>query len=675
MSSSNTGVRVPAAASDVESTDTGYEQDEEQLPNQQDSEATDPEVQFDGGTDWLNSSEAEPVELSRAYSAPEPLDEGPKPNLLDISTAWGQDFVERADSELESYAEEHPGPEEHGASQQERQRSRSYLRALRAKMDRTWRADWTHRLGRTLDGTVDRARPYWRHLRSSSGLRRRVLSRSPSMLLQNLNHSRKIIARKSVEAASEAAEFISSPTLLFRPAKMAFAIAFPLLIPLLITPWRILLILFVFYAVWYLVVAAIFATEVMMRPPWYRVGLGGQLPMVEIPPYWRGVCHNPKQDLQLDYVSVSFESLHPPRRTLRGWYIPAESTGMTFVSGSEQSAPETGAAKPSEASSADAPNPHATTPSGEHATTSRSRGTTSTGRTCVVCVHGAGRDRRNFLRHAGALHRHGYDVLLFDLSEHGLSDGSGRGTTFGAREKYDVLAAIAYAYNALQAERIVLLGTSAGASSCLLAAAEWIRLHRFLKLQIVGQRHESSQALSEQHSLDFPVQCIIAENPLARPDELFIFHLERLSLNYLPKDSYHLARKTLFWFASRVLLFRLAWVDREPSAVPGSHLRRLWVVISTLSRVLGGRTRCGAVDVMTDIHCPLFVLHGTGDEIVPVDHGMRIFAAANEPRQLWLAPDAAHCALFDQYPTEWENRVVDFIEKSLSEESNAKSSS
>lgn len=40
---------------------------------------------------------------------------------------------------------------------------------------------------------------------------------------------------------------------------------------------------------------------------------------------------------------------------------------------------------------------------------------------------------------------------------------------------------------------------------------------------------------------------------------------------------------------------------------------------------------------LRDVHCPVLVVHGTRDEVVPWSHGKRLFAAAAEPkRRLWV---------------------------------------
>jgi fermentation-respiration switch protein FrsA (DUF1100 family) len=47
----------------------------------------------------------------------------------------------------------------------------------------------------------------------------------------------------------------------------------------------------------------------------------------------------------------------------------------------------------------------------------------------------------------------------------------------------------------------------------------------------------------------------------------------------------------------------------------------------------------GKIDKVT---VPVFVIHGTDDEIIPVDMGRRVFAAAHEPKELYLIPGAHH---------------------------------
>ncbi|RKZ37583.1 MAG: alpha/beta hydrolase [Gammaproteobacteria bacterium] len=39
---------------------------------------------------------------------------------------------------------------------------------------------------------------------------------------------------------------------------------------------------------------------------------------------------------------------------------------------------------------------------------------------------------------------------------------------------------------------------------------------------------------------------------------------------------------------------------------------------------------------------PILIIHGTADKIIPVHHAQRLYAAASEPKQLWLIPNQAH---------------------------------
>jgi len=42
------------------------------------------------------------------------------------------------------------------------------------------------------------------------------------------------------------------------------------------------------------------------------------------------------------------------------------------------------------------------------------------------------------------------------------------------------------------------------------------------------------------------------------------------------------------------------------------------------------------------VRVPVLVVHGTQDEVIPVDMGRRVFAAAPEPKELYLIPGAHH---------------------------------
>lgn len=52
--------------------------------------------------------------------------------------------------------------------------------------------------------------------------------------------------------------------------------------------------------------------------------------------------------------------------------------------------------------------------------------------------------------------------------------------------------------------------------------------------------------------------------------------------------------------------------------------------------------RYDSLSVIGEVRTPLFILHGEADEIVPVDMGRKLFAHANEPKEIVTLPGAGH---------------------------------
>ncbi|HSD28578.1 MAG TPA: alpha/beta fold hydrolase, partial [Vicinamibacteria bacterium] len=87
----------------------------------------------------------------------------------------------------------------------------------------------------------------------------------------------------------------------------------------------------------------------------------------------------------------------------------------------------------------------------------------------VVMVHGLNRSRIEMVRRVPFAHAAGWNTLLLDLRHHGASAGGT--TTFGAKEKEDVKAAVRLARERSPGP-VVLWGVSLGGASVVLAAAE-----------------------------------------------------------------------------------------------------------------------------------------------------------------------------------------------------------
>lgn len=85
-------------------------------------------------------------------------------------------------------------------------------------------------------------------------------------------------------------------------------------------------------------------------------------------------------------------------------------------------------------------------------------------------VHGVSGTHMHGARYFKMAARLGFQLVVMDLSNHGLSDHNGRGASYGCREQYDVVAVL----NALKAQfpgrKILLHGTSMGSMAALNAA-------------------------------------------------------------------------------------------------------------------------------------------------------------------------------------------------------------
>lgn len=65
---------------------------------------------------------------------------------------------------------------------------------------------------------------------------------------------------------------------------------------------------------------------------------------------------------------------------------------------------------------------------------------------------------------------------------------------------------------------------------------------------------------------------------------------------------------------------------------------------------------------------PLLIIHGQEDAEIPPAHSARLFAAAGEPKTLWLVPGAGHgMNTWEVARTEYERRVIAFFREALGE--------
>ena len=72
------------------------------------------------------------------------------------------------------------------------------------------------------------------------------------------------------------------------------------------------------------------------------------------------------------------------------------------------------------------------------------------------------------------------------------------------------------------------------------------------------------------------------------------------------------------------------------------------------------------VDAVREIHVPIFILHGTADNVITSTYSEMVYRNANEPKQLWLVKGARHDNMADVGGEEYPRRILEFFEESLS---------
>jgi fermentation-respiration switch protein FrsA (DUF1100 family) len=63
---------------------------------------------------------------------------------------------------------------------------------------------------------------------------------------------------------------------------------------------------------------------------------------------------------------------------------------------------------------------------------------------------------------------------------------------------------------------------------------------------------------------------------------------------------------------------------------------------------------------------PLLLIHGERDDYLPADNAQRLFEAAREPKELWVAPGSGHAMARLDHHGEYVRKVHSFFERWLS---------
>ena len=224
-------------------------------------------------------------------------------------------------------------------------------------------------------------------------------------------------------------------------------------------------------------------------------------------------------------------------------------------------------------------------------------------RPTVIIVHGVNSNRAggNRVALAALLFARGYDSLLFDLRAHGLSEGDN--STYGHEERWDVLGAFDYLMHSGVAEQhVAVLGVSMGAGAALIALTEEPR-----------------------------IRALVVDGPYANASELV--NREAARRTPLPQWIMPVFNPTIKIMGGGIYGVDISALKPEESA--------------------------------RNILTPILVIHGDGDERVPVEHGIRVHRNAHPDSQIWIVPGVEHAAAFENHPAEYVDRVTEYLESRL----------
>ena len=71
------------------------------------------------------------------------------------------------------------------------------------------------------------------------------------------------------------------------------------------------------------------------------------------------------------------------------------------------------------------------------------------------------------------------------------------------------------------------------------------------------------------------------------------------------------------------------------------------------------------IQSVKNIYVPVFFIHGKNDTFIKYQYSEELYAAANEPKELWLIDDARHSNVHEVGKEEYEEKIVRFFEKYL----------
>jgi len=197
---------------------------------------------------------------------------------------------------------------------------------------------------------------------------------------------------------------------------------------------------------------------------------------------------------------------------------------------------------------------------------------------------------------------HGAGYNALLLDLRGAGRSGGATIGLGATETRDIVEAVQTAGEAFRTDHVAVLGISLGAGAAILAAAD-----------------------------DPRISAVVADSA---------------------------------WTDQDFQLARLGFIDIGPFRLPLAPLG----VLAVNAMVGADVTRARPLDAIARIAPrPILLIHSADDDnaTTPVEGARRLFAAAGEPKELWVAQHGGHVGAINAFPEEYRARVLAFLGAAL----------
>ncbi|KAF0983087.1 hypothetical protein FDP41_011065 [Naegleria fowleri] len=287
--------------------------------------------------------------------------------------------------------------------------------------------------------------------------------------------------------------------------------------------------------------------------------------------------HDPWIDFKLPYKNVTFSSVFDDSMKLRSWYIPASNIESNKA---------------------------------------------------VILVHGAFYDRRDVMEHIPYIHKLGVHILLFDMINHGVSDGD-NGCALACREWMGVIGAVDYLEGIIPNLEVAIFGTSTGGASSIIAASQ-----------------------------DPRIKAVIAENPFA--DRILQI-----------RDVLEVALYKNGW-SHQLPKFMSSVIELIGNYIPSSFIKVVSVLVNWRMCDFRMGNHYHAVDAVKEMTQPMLLIHSKTDKVVHFKHSEIIRSAATGHVEFWVVEDASHSEIHRHLQNDFEQRVIAFLQKHLFGNQNSK---